>query len=315
MRKFLIALLLSPALSLADTGGSQPSISPSLLDASVQIEGFGSIRYRAPIHQSDEFPILLVHGVYGGASHRAFRDLLPLLDAAKQKIYIVDLPGAGESAKPKRPYAMADLDLFLERFIETVIADRTTVVAESLMTASALRVASLRPDLVRRLVLLSPTGVSSLNALPSQREQQLYDRLYNDEVASEEFYKNLLVDNSLRFFLRFGFFDDSLVNESLLNDYRVMRENIDQKYLTISFVGGQLYRPFVEAVQNVFVPTLMVFGAEYENFGDNKASTAADFKKIRPDFEYLEIPKSGSVVQREKPADTAAAILSFTVRD
>lgn len=316
--KTLRLLCLSLIVILSQNAGASlpaDSLSPSVLNQSVEIEGFGRIQYRAPVAKDSEFPILLVHGVYGGASHRTFKKLWPLLDQAGQRVFIVDLPGVGDSDKPKRPYSISDLDLFLERFIASVIKERTSVVAESLMTLSSLKVASERPDLVRRLVLLNPAGVNSLNKAPSQREQQLYDRLYMDEDALDQFYQNLLVDNSLRFFLKFGFYDDSLVDEDLLNDFRVMRENKLQKYLTLSFVGGQLYRPFAEASENVFVPTLLVFGAEYENFADNRAATAADFKKIRPDFEYLEIAKSGSSTQREKPAETATAILDFVVVD
>jgi pimeloyl-ACP methyl ester carboxylesterase len=310
MKYLLLICLLYPLTTLAQTSGS-----PSLLDKTVQIEGFGNIKYREPVVTNDKFPILLIHGIYGGASHRTFKEILPLLDQAGQKVFILDLPGTGDSEKPKRPYKMDDLDLFVERFIATVIKNRTTIVAESLMTASALKVASLRPDLVRRLVLLSPSGVSSLNSPPSAREQQLYDRLYSDDAASTQFYQNLLVDNSLKYFLKFGFYDDSLVNENLLNDFRVMKNNIEQKYLTISFVGGQLFRSFKDSADQVFVPALLVFGAEYENFGDNKVSTAADFKAIRPDFEYLEIIKCGASVQREKPRETATAIIDFAVED
>ncbi|MFN9065581.1 MAG: alpha/beta fold hydrolase [Bdellovibrionales bacterium] len=223
------------------------TISTSFLDKTVQIEGFGSIKYREPVVQNDRFPILLVHGIYGGASHRTFRQLLPLLDQAQERVFILDLPGAGESDKPKRPYQVKDFDIFLERFIDTVIKDRTTLVAESLLTASALRVSALRPDLVRRLVLINPSGVNSLNGPPSQREQALYDRLYNNETALDQFYQNLLVDNSLKFFLRFGFYDDSQVNETLLNDFRALRSNNDKKYLPLSFVVGQLYRYFDES--------------------------------------------------------------------
>lgn len=318
LMKQITGLFFCLALSLSfNAVASSPdnSLSPSVLNQTAEIEGFGRIKYRAPVAQGSEFPILLVHGVYGGASHRTFKKLWPLLDQAGQRVFIIDLPGVGESDKPKRPYSISDLDLFLERFIATVIKERTSVVAESLMTLSSLKVASQRPDLVRRLILVNPTGVNSLNQPPSPREQQLYDRLSKDEVALDQFYKNLLVDNSLRFFLKFGFYDDSLVNEELLNDFRAMRENLDQKYLTLSFVGGQLYRPFEQASENVFVPTLLIFGAEYENFADTKAATAADFQKIRPDFEYLEIAKSGSSVQREKPEETAAAILKFVVVD
>lgn len=291
-------------------------LSPSFLDSTVSIQEFGNIRYRAPLPSSnDRFPILLVHGVYGGASHRTFKNLLPLLDQAGAAVYIVDLPGVGESDKPKRPYRIEDFDQFIEKFIEIKIKKRTTIVAESLLTASALRVSSLRPDLVRRLVLLSPTGINSLHLPPSSREQALYDRLFNDEASSDQFYQNLLVDNSLQFFLKFGFYNDELVNEELLNDFRVMRPNLAQKYLTLSFVGGQLFRPFAESSKNVFIPVLAIFGQEYEVFADNEPSTAEMFKSVRPDFEYLEIPGSGSSVQREKPEAVAASIIEFSVID
>ena len=74
MKNVLLSLILLPFISFAN-----PELSPSLLDRTAQIEGFGAIKYRAPIVKSDAFPILLVHGVYGGASHRTFRQILPLL--------------------------------------------------------------------------------------------------------------------------------------------------------------------------------------------------------------------------------------------
>jgi pimeloyl-ACP methyl ester carboxylesterase len=314
MKLFKIVFLF-PLFMFSNESNANTSISPSLLNETVQVTGFGDIRIRKPIAGSSGFPILLVHGVYGGASHRSFRELLPLLDQAGQAVYIVDLPGAGESDKPKRAYKIEDLDLFLSQFISEVIQKRTTVVAESLLSASGLKVASLRPDLVRRLVLLSPTGLNSLNQPPSEREQKLYDRLYADEVASDNFYQNLLIDNSLNYFLKFAFSDDSFVNESLLNDYRVMRDNYLQKYLTISFVGGQLYRPFAESAQGVFIPVLSIFGKNYEAFADSKLSTADMFKNVRPDFEYLELENCGSSVQREKPSDVAKAIVEFSIED
>lgn len=304
-----------PSYTTNNGSSNVASVSPSLLNETVQVSGFGDVRIRRPLSTSKGFPVLLVHGIFGGASHRSYRELLPLLDQAGLAVYIVDLPGAGESAKPKRSYSIEDFDVFLTQFLSEVVKKRTTVVVESLLSASGLKVASERPDLIRRLIMLSPTGINSLNKPPSDREQKLYDRLYNDETASDAFYQNLLVDNSLNYFLKFGFFDDSLVNESLLNDYRVARENIQQKYLTLSFVGGQLYRPFVESSQNVFIPVLGLFGKNYEGFADNQPSTAAMFKALRPDFEYTEIDNCGSSVQREQPAQVAKAIIEFHEED
>jgi hypothetical protein len=61
MKYFLLSCILYPTLVWART-----SESPSLLDKTVQIQGFGSIKYREPVVTNDEFPILLIHGIYGG---------------------------------------------------------------------------------------------------------------------------------------------------------------------------------------------------------------------------------------------------------
>ena len=124
-----------------------------------------------------------------------------------------------------------------------------------------------------------------------------------------------MIDNSLNYFLKFAFYNDELVNEKLLNDYRAMRDNVDQKYLTISFVGGQLYRSFENSSENVFIPVLNIFGKNYEAFADSKPSTSEMFKNIRPDFEYLEIDNCGSSVQREQPEAVAKAIVEFSEED
>lgn len=320
--KMVFAGLFSLSLNgvtLADD--QQPPVAPptngeSLLTMDGTLPSFGKVRYKAPLEANQGLPIVMFHGIYGGASHRAFRELLPQLETAGKRVYIMDLSGAGESDKPKRAYNIADVDQFIEEFLVNIVKERSTVVAESISSVSALTVAAKRPDLIRRLVLLSPSGVKSLQLPPSEREQRLYDRLFKGpDQASTAFYENLLNDNSLKYFLSFGFSDDSKVDESLLADYRVMRSNTDQKWITLSFVGGQLYRSFETAVQGVFVPTLVLLGADYEKFGDNEPTRAEDFQAIRPDFEYLEIAGSGSSVQREKPEATAKEILTFSVED
>lgn len=290
----------------------------SLLDTSATVTGFGEIRYRGPVNQRVnplERPIVLLHGIYGGASHRTWRKLLPLLDAAGKEVYVLDLPGVGESDSPKRSYTIEDFDLFVERFLEEVVQERANLVTESILSNAALRVSSTRPDLVRRVALLSPSGIFTLNEPPSAREQALYDRLFNDDEAAIGFYRNLLNPNSLRFFLAFAFFDDTLIDQDLLADYSVLRDNLDQRFLSLSFVGGQLYRSFEESSRDVFVPVLGIFGAEYEPFQDNPVATAADFQAVRPFFDYVEVPNSGSSVQREQPEATAKLILDFFIQD
>jgi len=294
----------------------------SLLDSTATVSGFGEIRYRAPLNPSMppqgntiERPIVLFHGIYGGASHRTWRSLLPLLDAAGKRVYLMDLPGVGESYSPKRPYSIEDFDLFVERFLEEVVKERANIISESILSNSVLNVAANRPDLVRRVITINPSGVYSLNEGPSAREQALYDRLYNDDEAATLFYKNLLSPNSLRFFLAFGFYDDSKIDENLLQDFLVMKDRVNQRFLTLSFVGGQLYRTFEESSAGVFLPVLALFGEKYENFQDNRIARKEDFEAIRPYFTYKEILNSGASIQRENPEDTANEILEFLLND
>ena len=94
------------------------------------------------------------------------------------------------------------------------------------------------------------------------------------------------------------------------------KTNREQKWLTFSFVGGQLHRSFLEASSGVFVPTLMIFGLNAESVGfDNRVETAEAFLAVRPDFESLVIPECGQAVQREKPEVVLKAILDFSIED
>lgn len=306
--KLLLSVLIFVFIPVAQAESTKGA---SLLDSTVSITEFGNIRYRAPLENTVGQPIVLFHGIYGGASHRTYRQLLPILDEANVPVYILDLPGVGESDKPRRRYQIEDLDAFIEIFLDEVVGERATVVTESLAGTSALKVSSIRPDLIRRLILLSPVGINSLNEPPTEREQRLFDRLWSDDQGLIAFYQNLLNDNSLRFFLNFSFSDTTLVNESLLDDFRVMRPNIDQRFITLHFVAGQFYRTFKESSENVFIPVLGLFGEDYEFFQDTPPSTADDFRAIRPQFDYIEIPNSGSSVQREQPEEVAREILIF----
>ncbi|MFK8137787.1 MAG: alpha/beta fold hydrolase [Bdellovibrionales bacterium] len=311
MKKIIIGFLFFSFSAFA--GGE------SLLDSEAQVTGFGKVKYRAPAVQGEGFPIVLFHGIYGGASHRTWRALLPELESQGKTVYIMDLPGAGESEKPAKVgddgYKISDFDIFVEKFLEEVVGESSIVVSESILSNAALRVSAARPDLVRRVVLINPSGVTSLNEPPSQREQGEFERFSNNDDALIARYQGLLIENSIKFFLKFGFYDDSLVNADLVSDFTVMRDNIDQRYLTLSFITGQLYRPFEESAQGVFKPVLGIFGAEYEGFQGRRPATAADFQQIRPDFNFIEIENSGSSVQREKPSDVAREIIIFAEDD
>lgn len=109
-------------------------------------------------------PILLLHG--WGSSIDAMRPLARAL-SNRYRTYAVDLPGHGHSPPPPEPWGVPEHANLLRRLIETQILPETPHEAVTLIGHSnggriALYMAS-TPDLaplVRRLVLISPSGIT-----------------------------------------------------------------------------------------------------------------------------------------------------------
>ena len=98
-------------------------------------------------------PVLLLHGLgVGGSVFQAFaRRLLPHLAAIAP-----DLRGHGQSDAPPSGYTPTDYALDLVELIQAQLSPPVPVVGHSLGALVGLKLAELRPDLVRWLVLLDP---------------------------------------------------------------------------------------------------------------------------------------------------------------
>lgn len=96
-------------------------------------------------------PIVLVHGLAGFAA--SWRHTIPAL-AGRARVYALDLPGFGLSAKPPGPYELAFFAQALHGFLEAVGVSRASLVGHSLGGAICIASALSRPARVERLALL-----------------------------------------------------------------------------------------------------------------------------------------------------------------
>ena len=312
---FLGFLLSSFSISRAEDS-IEPALK-SVLDVKADVPSFGKIAYRSPLPEAKGPAVVLLHGIYGGATHRAYTELLPLLDQKGFRVFVLDLPGAGESESPKKVYSVELLQEFLHQFLTTVIKEPSVVVAESVMGVVALEAAKRDPEWFRRLVLLSPTGVKTLAKAPSPRESILFETVYGNETAGQQFYESLLSDQSVRYFLKKAYNDDALVTDLRVRESRLGLVYPDSKWLAFSFVGGRIYRPFALAAADVFVPVAVVLGANAQavGFDPQMVETVEGFQAVRGDFQYHVLEQCGQSVQRERPQSVVRIIEAFSEAD
>jgi pimeloyl-ACP methyl ester carboxylesterase len=136
----------SDSVSLADT------LAPPWPGRKVIVDGAATYLRETPATGPDAEPALYVHGLGGSSAN--WTDLAGLL-AHRLDGQAIDLPGFGRS-DPARRYS---LGAFADRVIRWIQhADRGPVhlFGNSLGGSISVRVAALRPDLVRTLTLISP---------------------------------------------------------------------------------------------------------------------------------------------------------------
>jgi cis-3-alkyl-4-acyloxetan-2-one decarboxylase len=144
-------------------------------------------------------PIVFLHGI--GKTSRVWQNVLPLLSAYKLRLLALDLLGFGASPKPN--WAAYDTNDHAQAVIASIekykLSTPVIIVGHSMGCLVAVRVAYLRPDLVKHLVLYE---MPLYEGLPNKRSYRLrtdlYRRLYSKILTSKPYYTKdqaRLVDN------------------------------------------------------------------------------------------------------------------------
>src|SRR5918993_819578 len=183
--------------------------------------------------------LLLVHGIYAGASSFEFRKNFEELSRSF-RVYALDLLGCGMSERPSRRYEPEDVALQIEDFVREEIGDTAHLVASSLTAALVVPAVVRSPRLFLKLALICPTGYGTLDRSSGRLGDAIYG-LFRAPVLGETLYHAIVSRWGLRYFLRgMTYNDPDFVTTELVDDYYRTSHQPGARYFVAAFVSGKL---------------------------------------------------------------------------
>jgi phosphomannomutase len=252
--------------------------------------------------------ILMVHGIYAGASSFEFRKLVPSL-ARTNRVVAFDLLGCGLSELPDLDYSA---ELFVEMIVDAIgefTDGPMTLLGSSLGGAFAVRAATRAPDRVKDLILIAPTGLGVLDTDPSPAQRAI-TMLFRSPIAGESAFNGLASRPSLGWFLRNqSYADPASVTPEIIDHYYAVTHQAGARFVPAHFVGGALNcnvandLPFVEA------PVLVLWGERASK--TNPLERSYEYARLAKNGRLATFANSGLIPHEEEPEAVAATIVAF----
>lgn len=256
----------------------------------------GDIFYR--VAGSKAAPALVfIHDVNPGASHfmwrRNFDDL-----AADFRVYALDLPGFGASAKPPlAPYSAQFYVEAISGFLRDVVRTPAHLVASALGASFAVLTADNNLRLVRDLVLIAPPIIDL--ARHGMTGAAFYSLLHSP-VLGTSFYNAVASERSIRDHARKQFFYDKrfATDELVARLYRLSHVDGAQ-YATTALLSGYLNTDARQAFARLRRNVTVAWGAE-DRLG---VTTAHALSLLNPRAELVVFPRARLWLQEERAGE------------
>lgn len=185
--------------------------------------------------------VLLLHGIYAGASGYEWRKLAPLL-AQRHRVLVPDLIGFGISDRPDREWTPGVLTRIVGELIALAVAQDpdARVVASSLTGAHSVRAAAARSK-APALTLITPTGLGAAKSSVSGEVGRVLYEIGRLTPLGDAFVLGLSSAPSVRWFRRNQTYrdPDALTEDEVAETRRVARLP-NAKNAQLAFVTNRL---------------------------------------------------------------------------
>lgn len=227
----------------------------------------GSMVYYTPvaapwsISDTEDLPSLIfLHNFGGGASAYEWSKVYPAF-ATNYRVLAPDLIGWGQSAHLVRDYQIADYLMTLAEFIQQTCRAPVAVVASSLTGALIIRLAIQQPELFQALFLVCPSGFDDFGEGAGRRlplqvistpvlNRLIYALGAENEVAVRNFLEQFLFAKSER------------VSQEMVEAHLASAQQPNAEYAALAFLRGDLYFDLGLYIQQLTVPTVMLWGEQ-----------------------------------------------------
>jgi pimeloyl-ACP methyl ester carboxylesterase/putative sterol carrier protein len=249
-------------------------------------------------------PVLLLHGL--AATKLSYLPLLSSL-AERYRVIVPDLPGHGESSKPRVRYTPAYFSRVIHALFDELGLDHASVVGNSMGGRVALEVVARHPHRVNSLILLDPAAAG----LPFPLYARLLGLLPAGVGTIPVPWRKRIVVTAIRQMFanperlpRAGYLAAA---DEFIRIYRKGRARI----ALLSAMRGLIAddpEGFWQRAREINVPTLIVWGKEDRlvpvGLGHRLANTIRDSRLVV-------LPEVGHVPQFEQPEETRRLMLDF----
>jgi pimeloyl-ACP methyl ester carboxylesterase len=256
----------------------------------------------------DRETLVFLHGFGGGSSAYEWSKVYPAF-AAEYRILAPDLLGWGFSSHPARNYTIEDYLTTIREFLQQTCNGAVTVIASSLTAAFTIRLAIAHPELFKSLILTTPAGLADFG---QDYSRSLFAQLIAIPILDRVIYSTgVATEAGIRSFLeQRQFAKPNRVYEEIVQAYLESAKQPNAEYAALSFVRGDLSFDLSLYIQQLTIPTAIIWGQQSQFTGLEVGRRLAQLNPQAIKF-FQELEDVGLTPQLELPAVTIGFIRKY----
>ncbi len=238
-----------------------------------------------------ETQIMILHELMG--DHNNYEAILPYLDKTNFTYTFVDLRGYGLSKNISGEYSCEEAANDVKNLIDILKLDTVNLLAHSMSTMIAQKVALIDESHISQLILVTPITAAGIQVPKSSQEKLLSDLRHNDGNIEE-----IVKSASKRH------------NESWRKNRIDMAYNASVLDARVGYMKMYLTTNFLDEVPNIKAPIKIIVGKyDFPIFSFKTVSRL--FNKDYEDVEILECQEAGHYPMLECPVYFASKMEEF----